>query len=500
MRPNATARLTVVVWLLAAGAAGAQGPKAEVFQLAVSPDGRQVAAYYFAHAWNRPGTDWQAYVVRWDVADGRGIVASRGCGPIAFADDGSLQLGFYQRQRAPETTFAAEPRPAVWKPADAAPAPAAPLRPAIPPRHAAEAVRPGIPQAPVKQANPAALPEDWPLAGEGGVWAQNEAGRLIAAAGADGAVHVFDGTTRKRVAMLKPQEAQTAVRVAAVQAASTFAEPARNREHLAGLIARAAEAGANIVVLPETAITGYLTPDLKKAWQAPGREVSAGLQGVDPAKWAEQVMLGGAWNDEDAEQSKSVSEFAALARKHAIYLTVPIVEFDAKEKLYYNTLVLVDPAGRVRGHYRKINPWPWAERGWAAEGKRHVVVPTEYGRLGLLICYDIHKQAEEIGRLKADILLYSIAWVEDEGSTWFDESLPKIARANGYHMVAANWTVPADARPDWFGFGQSRIITREGKIIAKVGDNRAEEVVIADLLIPAGLPQRAEWLPRPPRP
>lgn len=263
------------------------------------------------------------------------------------------------------------------------------------------------------------------------------------------------------------------VRVAAIQAYSKFGDPAANRKTLGRQITAAAHGGAKIVVLPETAVTGYLPADLKRTWQVARRPISEGLTGVDPKDAAETVP------------GPSTKFFGGLAAKLGIYLTVPLLEVDRKTGLYYNTSVLVGPDGRILLHYRKRNPWQWAEKGWAEDGDRgNPVVDTPLGRLGLLICFDIHEQAKIMGRLRVDMLLYSIAWVDDQDSDWFDKQLPRIARANGFNMIAANWTVPPTPKRTWYGYGQTRIITAAGKIVSKVADDLREQVIYADLPLP----------------
>ena len=267
------------------------------------------------------------------------------------------------------------------------------------------------------------------------------------------------------------------VLVAAVQCHSRFGEPESNRRKLLALVRRAAAGGADIVVIPEAAVTGYLSADLTRTWQAADRAISEGLAGVDPENVAETVP------------GASTRMFAALADELDIYLTATLVEADRKTGLYYNASVLLGPDGRMLIHYRKRNPWPWAECGWATDGDRgNPVVDTPFGRLGLLICYDIHEQAKIMSRLKVDTLLYSIAWVDDEDSDWFTKRLPDIAKANGFNIVAANWTVPKTPAPKWHGCGQSRIIDATGKVLAGAKDDLADEIVYAKLPIPARLP------------
>ena len=271
-----------------------------------------------------------------------------------------------------------------------------------------------------------------------------------------------------------PVEAEpgATVKVAAIQFASELGGTEVNRSRLEAFIRDAARNGAKIVVLPETCIQGYLSFDLETAWQVEGLPVSEGVRGISPEAVAETVP------------GPSTQALGKLARELAIYLTVPLLERDATSGKYYNTLCLLGPAGELVLHYRKLNPWPYAERGWAAKGDRGIVhADSPYGRLSLLICFDIHTEPPRLKKAGVDILLYPIAWVDRPRSSWFHSELPAIARANNLHIIAANWTVPD--KPSWSGYGQSRIISRTGRILAAAKDDLAEEIVYAELPIPA---------------
>ena len=106
--------------------------------------------------------------------------------------------------------------------------------------------------------------------------------------------------------------AQT-VKVAAVQCHSVFGDVVLNRIHLAALVRRAARKGAKIIVLPETAVTGYMSDDIKRTWQTGDREISDGLTGVDPKAAAETVP------------GPSTRVFGKLADELDVYLTVPLI-------------------------------------------------------------------------------------------------------------------------------------------------------------------------------
>src|SRR5262245_18126383 len=79
------------------------------------------------------------------------------------------------------------------------------------------------------------------------------------------------------------------VKVAAIQCSSDLGEVEKNREKLTGLVREAASNGAKVVVLPETAVTGYLSQDLKTNWHVGGWPIEATFKGRDPATAAETV-------------------------------------------------------------------------------------------------------------------------------------------------------------------------------------------------------------------
>ena len=260
------------------------------------------------------------------------------------------------------------------------------------------------------------------------------------------------------------------VRVAAIQFISQWAKPAENRTRLETLIRQAARNGAKIVVLPEVAIPGYMSHDIRFTWQVEDRPISPGLEGVSPEGVAETVP------------GESTRAFGSLAKELKIYLTVPLVEVASKQ-IYYNTLVLMGPDGQIALHYRKLHPWRWAECGWATPGNRGLqVLDTPYGRLGLLICYDINFEPPKLKANRVDHLLYAIAWVDDEESEWFAKTLPGIARETNANIIGANWSV--SDRPAWHGYGQSLVIRRNGRVLARARKNLGNEIVYADLQVP----------------
>jgi predicted amidohydrolase len=261
------------------------------------------------------------------------------------------------------------------------------------------------------------------------------------------------------------------VRVAAVQCSSDLGDVAGNSKKIEGLVEQAAKGGAKIVVLPEAAITGYLSQDLEVNWQLKGWPIESVYRGKDPTPFA--LTVPGPVTD----------KFCALAKRLGIYLTVPFVEKageGASLKLY-NTVCLASPKGELVAHYRKLTPWPYPEKSWATPGDRGVqTFDTEYGRVGLGICFDIHTILEKYQPKNIWALLYPIAWVDgNHPAEWFWHKLPaRVARFKHY-VIGANWSV--DEPQLWFGYGFSEILSPEGKVLACAKSLHGSEIVYADI-------------------
>ena len=86
----------------------------------------------------------------------------------------------------------------------------------------------------------------------------------------------------------------------------------------------------------------------------------------------------------------SISEpFAAFARKHGCYVVCPIYTVEAGR--YYNSAVIIDRQGQCAGEYRKINPTEGElEKGITPGPVEPPVFQTDFGTIGVQICYDIN--------------------------------------------------------------------------------------------------------------
>ena len=132
---------------------------------------------------------------------------------------------------------------------------------------------------------------------------------------------------------------------------------AANRELAADAIVFAAARGASIVVLPELISSGYVFES-----KAEARACA------------------------EAPDGETVTSWARLAAGHGIVIVGGFCEAGGGE--VFNSAALVDPGG-LRCVYRKAHLWD-AESKWFAPGDAAPpVVPTRFGRLAVMICYDL---------------------------------------------------------------------------------------------------------------
>ncbi len=140
--------------------------------------------------------------------------------------------------------------------------------------------------------------------------------------------------------------------------------PERNLARAAGRTAEAAQAGAQIVLLPEALDCGWTHPS--------ARELAGAIPG------------GGAF--------EALRTAAAQCRVH---LCAGIIERSGD--CLYNSAVFLSPDGELLLHHRKLNELDFA-RALYSRGDRLGVAETEFGRIGLMICADAFAEGLVISR------------------------------------------------------------------------------------------------------
>lgn len=212
-----------------------------------------------------------------------------------------------------------------------------------------------------------------------------------------------------------------------------------NLKTLEKYIRKAAEDGAELLLLPETCNIGSLC-----------------VVREEILPYSEPVP------------GKSTRFFSNLCKELNVSIAFGMVEHDLSNDLIYNTVVLLNRNGTIAGTYRKAHLFS-TETSFLVPGNTGFpVFDTEFGKIGINICEDtVHFESARLTALQgADVLLMSTCWV-DNGP---DDAWRARAAENGIYMICADWWNTND-RGEEYG-GGSCIINPEGIVIneMKFGD------------------------------
>jgi predicted amidohydrolase len=221
-----------------------------------------------------------------------------------------------------------------------------------------------------------------------------------------------------------------AMKIHALELPAKFGDPGGQLALIRAALAREA---ADLVVLQECALTGYVSPEL----------------GFDLRPFAEPL------------EGATVGACRTLAREHGIHLVAPLIE--ESEGVYFNSSVVLGPGGELVAHYRKRHPW--FPETWATKGTfPYPELEINGLRLTLAVCYDLHFLAEAADTLaRADVLLFPSAWVDDGDTDLRAELFGALVRRFGLTVVNANW---GEGEPQLPGQGRSRIVSPAGVVEA----------------------------------
>ena len=195
-------------------------------------------------------------------------------------------------------------------------------------------------------------------------------------------------------------------KVAAIQYEPTQFHKEKNINNLVKLCEEAAKGGAKLIVTPEMGTSGYCF-----------------LNRSEIKNLVEKIP------------GPTTKQFEKIANKHSCFIVIGLPEVDEDTKLYYNSAVLIGPNGII-GKHRKSHSYI-AEPKWSAPGQEHLVFETDIGKIGILICMDIHfiETARLIALQDADIIIHI--------SNWLGERTPApywISRAfeNSCYLIESN--------------------------------------------------------------
>jgi predicted amidohydrolase len=246
------------------------------------------------------------------------------------------------------------------------------------------------------------------------------------------------------------------VRLALVEVAARYGAPDETADRI---IAATQEVAADLVVLPECALSGYVDPQ-GRCELAPFVEAAASL--------GEDLTL----------RASAIGSIARHARTLHTTWIAPLIERDAGGRLF-NSVVAIDPTGRVSARHRKRHPW-FPEQ-WATPGDEPFQVVSIAGReVVLAICFDVHfLEREAAAALRhAEVLVFPSAWVDDGDDDLRGPIFDRLTRRFGLVVGNANW---GPGEPRVLGQGRSRIVRQDGRSEELIGAGASVEVLVRDV-------------------
>lgn len=242
--------------------------------------------------------------------------------------------------------------------------------------------------------------------------------------------------------------------VASVQMEPRVGHKSENVAISIAAIEDAANRGAELVVLPELANSGYVFSSRDEAFSL-----------------AEQTPNG-----------PSTDAWTEVARRKNVYVVAGIAEREGD--CLYNSSVVLGPSGFI-GKYRKLHLWG-DEHLYFEKGNLGLpVFHTPIGRIGVVICYDCwFPEVFRILAVKgADMVCVPTNWVPMPGQKSDQLAMANMlaiaaAHSNGLNLICANRVGTERGQPF---IGQSLIIGSNGWPLAGPADGVTEQTLIASI-------------------
>ena len=268
------------------------------------------------------------------------------------------------------------------------------------------------------------------------------------------------------------------ITVAAIQA-SFGMDLSANVARVAGLVREAAAAGAQVILPPELFQGPYFCVAQEERW----------FKEAHPWK-----------------THPCVAALAPLAAELGV--VIPISIFEREGPHYFNSIVIVDADGALKGVYRKshIPDGPgYMEKYYFRPGDTGFKVwDTRFGRLGVGICWDqwYPEAARAMALMGAEVLLYPTAIGSEPHDPTLDTAQPWRRAMQGHAVsniipvVGANRTgfEPWDGYPNGGQsfYGSSFIADHRGDLVADFG-REDEGVLSAEFDLDFLATHRAAW-------
>lgn len=264
------------------------------------------------------------------------------------------------------------------------------------------------------------------------------------------------------------------IKVAATQMECTW-NRRETLERADWLVRKAADSGANIILLQELFETPYFCQ----------------LQKFEYMKLATTV-----------EENPAIRHFKQVAEE--LQVVLPISFFERAGNTAFNSIALIDADGTILGIYRKSHipdGLPYAEKFYFTPGDTGFEVwKTRYGTIGVGICWDqwFPEAARAMALLGAEMLLYPTAIGSEptlgkDSSIHWRNTMAGHAAANMMPVIASNRIgIESDENSKMTFYGSSFIADQHGEIAVQA-DRYTAGVITEEFDLDALADERREW-------
>lgn len=189
---------------------------------------------------------------------------------------------------------------------------------------------------------------------------------------------------------------------------------------------------------------------------------------------------------EKENNSLTLSKISELAKTNKIYILAGSIPEKEENKLY-NTSYLFDKQGNVIAKHRKIHLFDidikgkvtFKESDVLTAGNKVTVAETEFGKIGIGICYDI--RFPELARIMVEngalILVYPSAFNMTTGSAHWELLFRSRAIDNQAFCIGVAPALNKSA--SYHSYGHSIIVNPWGKVIAQA--SKKESLIISEI-------------------
>lgn len=178
-----------------------------------------------------------------------------------------------------------------------------------------------------------------------------------------------------------------------------------NREQIADYIEEAHQNGASLFVTPEFAVVGYPSqPEYDDNFSSVAQA----------APYAED------------KYGPTYKYFSAIAARLKMYLHIGFLEKVKGEKLFFNSVMVINPAGKLEAVYHKQNLFG-GEYRYIKAGDQPVTYQSPAGKIGLGICADIYDYdfLDQYSKMQIDALSLSSSWTVHNSAYGYYQSAAK---------------------------------------------------------------------------